>query len=718
MLHALRTVKTNSVYSHLRAKPRTKAGAVRRVVRYFIDLCKFGVRLVNLLVVRLTNMETEVNVPKNEVPKPLSPRSENAIIERKAFQEELKRHRAKQLEFLEKQLTGFAGFVRERGTKNSIAQEKNQRANPKTPLKSIENLGEDLSDDVIIDQSPSFIKGMMRDYQVDGLRWMISLYHNGLNGILADEMGLGKTIQSISMIGYLMHVRTLKGPFLVIAPLSTIDNWMKEFAKFLPSAKTFKAHATGDGKPLVLGKLQSARRSWNVAVTSYEFLVQNRAYFSKLNFHYAVIDEGHRAKNENTLFSAALRRLNIQGSVMLTGTPIHNNLHELWALLNLLMPLFFNSADNFDSWFKVEDCLDPQNEQTRRLHNLLKPLMLRRIKSAVCPDIPPKIRITLFVPPTEEICLWSKKLLENDVQVMKSDGSYGKFHIAQRFPYLRQAACHPFLIPSAEPLEAGDQVTEQIVEYSSKMIVLDKLLKRLKERGSKVLIFSQFVTMLQILLDYLDYRGFEYCYISGSTSSEERKEQIDEFNRPGSDKFIFALSTRAGGLGINLVAADTVIFYDIDFNPQMDLQAEDRAHRIGQQKKVHIFRMIVRGTIEESLHSISQRKKQLDESVIQRKMLTRKLMEQADEFQQKNLFSVGTIDQSALDEKLDSVFHEMNTDEGLREECVIIVPGIPGQSMQNFDPSNVDRNLKRKSDVELDGSSKRRRNVPNFFTQN
>ncbi|XP_058115764.1 probable global transcription activator SNF2L1 [Anopheles coustani] len=655
-------------------------------------------------------MESNTDIQENmlplenaleNVPQPSSieqAEAERRFVERKEFQDDLYRHRAKQLEFLEKKLSGFAGFMREIKKKKPGFQKK---AGVK-PLQNIKNVRSNSPDDTVFDETPSYIEGTMRGYQVEGLNWMISLYQNGLNGILADEMGLGKTIQSISMIGYLMNVRELKGPFLVVVPLTTIDNWIKEFARFLPSANVLRAHAIGDLKQEIFKKLKATRRSWNVVVTSYEFLVRHKFYFSRINFHYAIIDEGHRAKNENTLFPRTLRVCHIQGMIMLTGTPIHNNLHELWALLNLLMPLFFNSADNFDSWFKVEDCIDPQHEQTRRLQNLLKPLMLRRIKSEVCPDIPPKVRITLFIPPTEEICVWSKKILERDVQILKSNGFLGQYRISNVFPYLRQSTLHPYLIPGAEPTEHGNEVTEQIVEYSSKMIVLDRLLKRLKERGSKVLIFTQFVMMLDILMDFFDYRGYEYCVIHGSTSIEERQKRMDSFNHPDSDKFIFALSTRAGGLGINLVAADTVIFYDMDFNPQADFQAEDRAHRIGQLKKVHIFRLFVRGTIEESLNAISERKKQLDESVIKR-TLTKQLQIAAIEFQQKNLWSVGTIDPSAVENELDAVFREMDTDSGLQEDCAIVVPGIPREN------NNIVVSQKRKRDDELITSSKRKR---------
>uniref|UniRef100_A0A182PM08 Helicase n=1 Tax=Anopheles epiroticus TaxID=199890 RepID=A0A182PM08_9DIPT len=527
------------------------------------------------------------------------------------------------------------------------------------------------------------MNAQMRDYQLAGLNWLISLYHNNINGILADEMGLGKTIQSISMIGYLLFVRKMKGPFLVIVPLSTLPNWLKEFARFLPSAKVYRGHVVGPKKMEIFAQLQNPTRTWNVVITSYEFITRYSTHFKKANFQYAVIDEGHRAKNENTQFAGVLRQIRIQSMLMLTGTPVHNNLHELWALLNLLMPKFFNDSANFDAWFKVEDCLDPLHEQTIRLKNLLKPLLLRRTKKDVTGDIPPKVHIDIYMPPTEEICRWTHKVLHHEVEVLDGRGEMQKMRIINRFPHLRKVIQHPFLIPGADNTE---WVTDDIVRHSSKMIVLDKLLVRLRARGSKVLIFSQYVTVLNILMDYLDWRKYTYCKLDGSTVIDMRQKQMDEFNRPGSDKFIFMLSTRAGGLGINLPAADSVIFYDMDFNPQMDFQAEDRAHRIGQTRKVHVFRLLVKGSIDDLLYSYSERKRLLDKSVINTENYpSKELLLEAFEYQRTSLMANGLIDEGAVDEKLDELFRtigelrkysSLEGDTGVLNDCQILLPGV------------------------------------------
>ncbi|XP_035893158.1 probable global transcription activator SNF2L1 [Anopheles stephensi] len=618
---------------------------------------------------------------------PPSPVDEDKL-ERRAFREELQRKRLLQLEALEQKLAGFAKF-------NQAQTKKKRNGRPvvvagNRQLRSIENLHQsDLQNNNQVDgteftESPSFIKGTMRDYQVRGLNWLISMHKNNLNGILADEMGLGKTIQSISMIGYLMHVCNLKGPFLVVVPLTTLVNWMNEFARFLPSAKVFRAHGIGDERGTILAKLRAPKPSWNVAITTYEFISQHDLQFKRINFHYAIIDEGHRAKNEKTLFANVLRRCNIQSMVLLTGTPVHNNLHELWALLNLLMPVFFSNADNFHSWFTEEDCLDPEHEQTIRLKNLLKPLLLRRTKLDVASSIPPKVHIDIYVPPTEQMCLWTHKVLHHEVQTMASNGRMTAFNITNRLVHMRKVIQHPYLIPGAEAMNT-ELVTDDIVNFSSKMILLDKLLRRLRARGSKVLIFSQYSIVLDILMDYLDWREYEYCVLRGATKHEDRQAQMDEFNRPDSSKFVFLLTTRAGGVGINLIGADTIIFYDMDFNPQMDFQAEDRAHRIGQLRKVHVIRLLVRGSIDELLYHHSTRKRLLDESVIRATAKPGKQIEAAAyEYQRKSLMAEGLVDPAAIDEKLDELMRSMGAldgpytkDSGLQEDCKIVVPGVP-----------------------------------------
>uniref|UniRef100_A0A182SAQ5 Helicase C-terminal domain-containing protein n=1 Tax=Anopheles maculatus TaxID=74869 RepID=A0A182SAQ5_9DIPT len=388
------------------------------------------------------------------------------------------------------------------------------------------------------------------------------------------------------------------------------------------------------------------------------------------------------------------------------------------------MPVFFNNADNFHSWFTEEDCLDPEHEQTIRLKNLLKPLLLRRTKREVASSIPPKVHIDIYVPPTEQMCLWTHKVLHHEVQTMAANGHMRALNISSRFAHIRKVIQHPYLIPGAEDLHT-DFVTEDIVNFSSKMILLDKLLKRLRARGSKVLIFSQYKLVLDILMDYLDWREYEYCVLSGATENEKRLAQMDEFNRPGSSKFVFLLTTRAGGVGINLVAADTVIFYDMDFNPQMDLQAEDRAHRIGQTRKVHVIRLLVRGSIDELLYHHSTRKRLLDESVIRASAKPgRQLETVAFEYQRKSLLAEGLVDLAAIDEKLDELMRSMGPldgpytkDFGLQEDCKIMMSGVPCELQLDtlLNPGQLKNKRKQEEIVSLMPEKRARRSIHQHF---
>ncbi|XP_065084530.1 chromatin-remodeling complex ATPase chain isw-1-like [Ochlerotatus camptorhynchus] len=345
----------------------------------------------------------------------------------------------------------------------------------------------------------------------------------------------------------------------------------------------------------------------------------------------------------------------------MTGTPINNNLHELWALLNLLLPDFFRNSEDFDEWFKVEDCIDPDHERAVRLKKILQPIMLHRIKSDVEYTIPPKIKTTMYIPPTREMNYWSKKVLCKDIKVPKGDGTAGNFIMRIVFPYLREVTLHPYLIPGAEST-LSDLVGQDIVDVSSRMVVLDKLLTKLSKRGARVLLFSQMVIMLDILQDYLEWKGYKFHRMTGNTEQRFRQEMIDEFNSPDSDTFIFLTTTRTGGVGINLHTADTVIFYDIDWNPQADFQAEDRAHRIRQLKQVHVIRFTVSGTVDEYLHDCSNRKQVLDKAII-RKSLGDCVEFQAIEHHKRKLESVNCLDVAAVDEQLNEMFKEIDRGE-------------------------------------------------------
>ncbi|KAL1457210.1 hypothetical protein WDU94_001865 [Cyamophila willieti] len=468
---------------------------------------------------------------------------------------------------------------------------------------------------VSFDASPFYIKnGEMRDYQIRGLNWMISLYENGINGILADEMGLGKTLQTISLLGYMKHYRNIGGPHIVIVPKSTLMNWVNEFGKWCPSIRTICLIGDQDTRNAMIRDVMMPG-DWDVCVTSYEMCIVERGVFKKFNWRYLVIDEAHRIKNEKSKLSAIVREFKTTNRLLLTGTPLQNNLHELWALLNFLLPDIFSSSDDFDSWFNTSDFMG-DTSIIERLHSVLKPFLLRRLKSEVEKRLKPKKELKVYVGLSKMQREWYTKVLMKDIDVVNGAGKLEKMRLQNILMQLRKCSNHPYLFDGAEP---GPPYTtdEHLAFNSGKMVVLDKLLPKLKAQDSRVLIFSQFTRMLDILEDYCYWRGHKYCRLDGKTAHEDRQRQINDFNKEGSDIFVFMLSTRAGGLGINLATADVVVLYDSDWNPQMDLQAMDRAHRIGQKKQVRVFRLITENTVEEKIVERAEVKLRLDKLVIQ-----------------------------------------------------------------------------------------------------
>lgn len=465
------------------------------------------------------------------------------------------------------------------------------------------------------ESSPAFIEaGEMRDYQIRGLNWMISLYENGINGILADEMGLGKTLQTISLIGYLKHFKNQCGPHIVIVPKSTLQNWINEFNKWCPSVKAVCLIGDQEARNIFIRDVMMPG-DWDVCVTSYEMCIREKSVFKKFNWRYLIIDEAHRIKNEKSKLSEILREFKTSNRLLITGTPLQNNLHELWALLNFLLPDVFNSSDDFDNWFNTNNCFGDDALITR-LHAVLKPFLLRRLKAEVEKRLKPKKEIKIFVGMAKMQREWYTKVLMKDIDIVNGAGKVEKMRLQNILMQLRKCTNHPYLFDGAEP---GPPYTTDthLVFNAGKMCILDKLLPKLQSQGSRVLIFSQMTRMLDILEDYCHWRQYQYCRLDGQTAHEDRNRQIQEFNMENSTKFVFMLSTRAGGLGINLATADVVIIYDSDWNPQMDLQAMDRAHRIGQKKQVRVFRFITENTVEEKIVERAEIKLRLDKLVIQ-----------------------------------------------------------------------------------------------------
>ncbi|SNX86342.1 related to proliferation associated SNF2-like protein [Melanopsichium pennsylvanicum] len=646
---------------------------------------------------------------------------------------------------------------------------------------------------------PKLVTGAkMREYQLDGLEWLISLYENGLNGILADEMGLGKTLQTISFLAHLRE-KGVWGPFLVVAPLSTINNWVLEFERFTPDIPALMYHGDPDvrrelrDRHLRMPRDKEKQKDFPIVVTSYELVIRDRKWLANYPWKFIVVDEGHRLKNLNCRLIRELKTYRSANRLILSGTPLHNNLAELWSLLNFILPDIFDDLATFETWFDFSD-IHEEHGQSRilskenssqvitQLHEILKPFLLRRLKNDVETDLPPKKEYLLYAPLTElqrelynsvvggTIRRWllerktglpwnmiqdilddpdgintasssapttrigsadqsrdqsphpwavatkrldiHAKIKEDEIPQKKrgpgrprkseptkasrsssadyhldteehsatgrstprqqtnrrakrginyvdelNDDKYfnmleeelnrapkrlsaaqaerqGKLfsireaqkqiknmHLENVVMQARKICNHPFLFDWPVDKDSGQLVVNKdLINASGKMLMLNRLLDELFHRGHKVLIFSQFTTMLDIIEEWAnEFKGFRTCRIDGTTPQDERRAQMKSFNEDkGKDACnLFLLSTRAGGLGINLVAADTVIFYDSDWNPQMDLQAQDRVHRIGQTRPCLIFRLVSASTVEERILKRAGNKRKLEALVIQ-----------------------------------------------------------------------------------------------------
>jgi len=465
-------------------------------------------------------------------------------------------------------------------------------------------------------ESPAFVKnGEMRDYQVSGLNWLVSLHENGISGILADEMGLGKTLQTIAFLGYLRHIRDIKGPHLIVVPKSTLDNWRREFTMWTPEVDVLILQGAKDERHQLIND-RLIDEKFDVCITSYEMILREKNHLKKFAWEYIIIDEAHRIKNEESSLAQIIRLFSSRNRLLITGTPLQNNLHELWALLNFLLPDVFGDSEAFDSWFSNQEA--DQDTVVQQLHRVLRPFLLRRVKSDVEKSLLPKKEINLYIGMSDMQVKWYKKILEKDIDAVNGAGGKreSKTRLLNIVMQLRKCCNHPYLFEGAEP---GPPYTtdEHLIYNAGKMLMLDKILTRMKKQGSRVLIFSQMSRVLDILEDYCVFREHKYNRIDGSTAHEDRIAAIDEYNKPGSEKFVFLLTTRAGGLGINLTSADIVILFDSDWNPQADLQAMDRAHRIGQTKQVIVFRFVTEQAIEERVLERAAQKLRLDQLVIQ-----------------------------------------------------------------------------------------------------
>ncbi|KAG5280717.1 hypothetical protein AALO_G00063210 [Alosa alosa] len=493
-------------------------------------------------------------------------------------------------------------------------------------------------------QSTLLVNGSLKHYQVQGLEWMVSLYNNNLNGILADEMGLGKTIQTIALITYLMEHKRLNGPYLIIVPLSTLSNWVYELDKWAPSIVKIAYKGTPGMRRSLVPQLRSGK--FNVLITTYEYIIKDKHILAKIRWKYMIVDEGHRMKNHHCKLTQVLNTHYVAPRrLLLTGTPLQNKLPELWALLNFLLPTIFKSCSTFEQWFNAPfamtgERVDLNEEETiliiRRLHKVLRPFLLRRLKKEVESQLPEKVEyvIKCDMSAIQKVLyrhMQGKGILLTDGSEKDKKGKGGAKTLMNTIMQLKKICNHPYMFQHieesfAEHLGFANGIISgpELYRASGKFELLDRILPKLQATNHRVLLFCQMTTLMTIMEDYFGYRNFKYLRLDGTTKSEDRAALLKKFNEPGSQYFIFLLSTRAGGLGLNLQAADTVVIFDSDWNPHQDLQAQDRAHRIGQQNEVRVLRLCTVNSVEEKILAAAKYKLNVDQKVIQAGMFDQK----------------------------------------------------------------------------------------------
>ncbi|XP_023012119.1 SWI/SNF-related matrix-associated actin-dependent regulator of chromatin subfamily A containing DEAD/H box 1 homolog [Leptinotarsa decemlineata] len=558
---------------------------------------------------------------------------------------------------------------------NAAQQVLTTRNNIKHLMKKCTNLAQQLERAVAagagVKEQPRTLSSSLKltGYQMVGLNWLVVLYSQGVNGILADEMGLGKTVQIISFLAHLKEIGAASSTHLVIVPSSTLDNWKNEFARWCPELRIFMYYgSTEERRQFRIDLAKGMLSEFDVILTTYTMVgnsPEERKMFRVTRMHYVIFDEAHMLKNMNTQRYENLIRINAKHRILLTGTPLQNNLLELMSLLIFVMPkIFAEKTDDLKSLFQKNSKKDQddslptfEREQIEQAKRIMKPFVLRRLKCDVLKDLPKKTDFIVTVPMVPS----QKENYEHLVASYKNIDENGKntYSGMSIMSDLRKLCNHPLLMryhydlkqlqDMARLLAADPGYKDTVVQYivddltwmsdfelhtlskdfrclnrfklpdtmmltSGKFSQLDKMLPELKENGHRVLIFSQYVIMLNIVEEYLRIRNHKFLRLDGSTAVQIRQDLINEFTEDTS-YFVFLLSTRAGGLGINLTSADTVIIHDIDFNPYNDKQAEDRCHRMGQSKPVTVYRFISQGSIEEGMLEMNKEKLKLERDI-------------------------------------------------------------------------------------------------------
>jgi len=474
-----------------------------------------------------------------------------------------------------------------------------------------------------LDKQPRYVKGgELRNFQLTGLNFLALNWCRGNNVILADEMGLGKTVQTVSFLSWLRNERKQEGPFLVVAPLSVIPAWCDTFNLWSPDLNYIVYLGNAEARNTIrehelLLNGNPKKHKFNVLVTSYEYILMDAEFLRSIKWQALAVDEAHRLKNKEAKLYAELMSFGAPAKVLITGTPIQNNLAELSSLLDFLNP----GKVRIDEDLETLAGADAQSK-LQELHAAISPFILRRTKETVESDLPPKTEKIIRIELSDVQLEYYKNILTRNYAALNAHNTGQKSSLLNIVMELKKVSNHPYMFPGAEEkvLAGSTRREDQIkglIASSGKMMLLDPLLAKLKRDNHRVLIFSQMVKVLDILGDYLRLRGYQFQRLDGTIAAGPRRLAINHFNAEDSQDFCFLLSTRAGGLGINLMTADTVIIFDSDWNPQADLQAMARAHRIGQKKPVTVYRLVSKETIEEEVLERARNKLLLEYLAIQ-----------------------------------------------------------------------------------------------------